>query len=173
MGAANTTFAAATYPDLARAIILEDPPWFAEDSAEERASTLETWRAEIVERKTQSMQAVLTAGQEEHPRWTAVDWNPWAESKRQVNPDVVEWIRSVTLLAAWRELLPKITCPILVITGDPQLGAIVTPEIVQEILALSNNVEVAPIDGVGHCIRWENFEEYVSVIGTFLRRVQV
>jgi hypothetical protein len=51
------------------------------------------------------------------------------------------------------------------------LEALVTPELAQKIAELSDKVEVVHIDGVGHNIRRENLEAYVSAIASFLRRV--
>jgi pimeloyl-ACP methyl ester carboxylesterase len=170
MGAANTAWAAATYPDLARGIILEDPPWLQDTQAQERVSVIEEWRSGIVERQTETIEAIVAAGRDDHPGWK-VDWDAWAEAKLQVNPDVVEWIRSELPFIQWREMVPKIICPTLLITGDPELEALVTPETAQEVSALSDRVEIARIGRAGHNIRRENFEEYVSVVGKFLRRV--
>jgi pimeloyl-ACP methyl ester carboxylesterase len=170
MGAANTALVAASYPDLARGIVLEDPPWLQDFPAEERASIIEEWREDIVERQTETVESIIAAGREEHPRWVT-DWDAWAESKLQVNPDVVEWIRSETPFTQWREIVPKITCPTLLITGNPELEAVVTPQTAKEIADLSNQIEIASIDQVGHNIRRENFEEYVSVVGKFLRDI--
>jgi len=171
MGAANTALTAATYPDLARGIILEDPPWGDELLTAERETTIKDWREGIIERKSQTLAEIINTGKKENPRWAVVNWEAWAEAKHQVNPDVLEWGRSEMPFTGWREIVPQITCPILLITGDPALGAAIKPETVQEVAALSDRVEVAPLDHVGHNIRRENFEEYVSVIGTFLRRV--
>jgi pimeloyl-ACP methyl ester carboxylesterase len=171
MGAADTAMAAAAYADLVRGIILEDPPWGNEFLAAEREATIEDWRKGIVERKSQTLEEIINAGKDENPRWTVVNWEAWAEAKLQVNPDVLEWIRPETPFTSWREIVPQITCPILLITGDPELGAVVKPETVQEVTALSDRVEVVSIDHVGHSIRREKFEEYVSVIGKFLRCV--
>src|ERR671934_267555 len=36
----------------------------------------------------------------------------------------------------WREVLARIECPTLLVTGNPEAGAIVTPEVAQEAVAL-------------------------------------
>ena len=171
MGAGNTAQAAAAYPDLARAIILEDPPWGIEAPNANREAALDDWRAGIVEQKSQTLAEIINTGKEQNPRWAMVNWGAWAEAKHQVNPDVLNWGRSKTFFTGWQEFVSQIKCPILLITGDPELGAIVKPEIAQTVVDLSDRVEVAHIDGVGHSIRREDFEEYVSLIGPFLRRV--
>jgi N-formylmaleamate deformylase len=169
MGASNIALAAAKYPHLMRGIILEDPPWFAEFPVKERELRLEPWRQENIEQKSKSLEEIIASGMAEHPRWAAEEWNAWAEAKLQVNPDVVEWMRSAIPFTGWQTFVSSITCPILLITGDLDREALVTPEIAQAMVGLAENVAVAHIDHVGHNIRRENFEEYVSAVGKFLR----
>ena len=47
----------------------------------------------------------------------------------------------------WREQLPAITCPYLLVTGDPAAGAIVTPQVAQEAASLWRQGEVDPDPG--------------------------
>ncbi len=169
MGAANAAIAAATYPDLARVLILEDPPWKEQFSAQEQQATIDTWKNDLRELQTQELEQIKIDGADENPRWSTVNWPAWAEAKHQVNPEVVEWIRSDKPFVGWRTLLPEISCPVLLITGDPALGALVTPEIAEKAAALSDHLEIAHIEGAGHSIRREQFEEYVSMVGRFLR----
>lgn len=169
MGASNTALTAATYPHLMRGIILEDPPWFMEFAEEERESRLELWRQDNIERKSKSMHELQATGMEEHPQWADIEWAAWAESKLQVNPNAVEWIRSEIPFVGWQQVVPQIKCPVLLITADLNLDALVTPEVAQAVVALADKVEVANIEHAGHSIRRENFEEYVAVVSRFLR----
>lgn len=171
MGASDVAFTAATYPDVATAVILEDPPWRTEYSREEHDARIEEWREVIIERKTQTIEEITEEARKEHPTWAMEEWPHWAEANRQVNPDVFEWIQSATPFTGWSEFLPKIKCPVLLITGDTNLDALVTPEIAQSVVDLADNFEVENVENAGHSVRRENFEDYVSVVGKFLRRV--
>ena len=171
MGAANVALAAASYLDLARGVILEDPPWWQEYSAEDRAERADTWRVEIIERKSQTRPEIIAEGREEHPNWAEIEWEPWAEAKQQVNPDVVQWIRIDTPFVHWPDTVRRITCPLLLVTADPKLEAIVTPEVAQEVAAISPLVSVAYIAGAGHSIRREKFAAYVEAVRVFLQDV--
>ena len=57
------------------------------------------------------------------------------------------------------------------ITADPELGAIVTPEIAQEAAGLLKEGKVVHIPDAGHSIRRENFQPYLEAVTTFLRQV--
>lgn len=62
------------------------------------------------------------------------------------------------------------TCPTLLITADPNLGAIVTPEIAQTIIDVNKRIELIHLPGAGHSIRREQFESFVEVVTDFLKR---
>ena len=172
MGAATTAATAADYPELVRCAILEDPPWMADAfavSPEERAARAEEWRADLVERKSQTREEIIAFCRAQHPAWAEVECGPWADSKLQVNLNV---LKMLTLpRTPWQGVARRITCPMLLITGDPELGAIVTPEVAREAAGLCRNARVAHIGGAGHNIRREQFETFVEVVTAFLREV--
>jgi N-formylmaleamate deformylase len=169
MGAANVAAAIATHPNLASGAILEDPPWrqvYVEDK-----TWLKAWRVELVSRKTQTLDKVIAAGRAQHPTWPEVEWQPWAESKQQANPNVLEWIEKRQSSVPWQKLVPQITCPVLLVTGDPELEAIVTPEVAQEVTHLNPGIKLERISGAGHSIRREQFDSYVEAVAEFLKEI--
>ena len=70
----------------------------------------------------------------------------------------------------WREIIARIACPILLIIGDPQLGAIVTPEAAQEAAQLWQHGEVVHIAGAGHNIRRDRYDKMMAAVRAFLNR---
>src|SRR5947207_13961049 len=88
-----------------------------------------------------------------NPTWAKEEIIPWADSKAELNIDILEpALAAVASAAPWREVISRIECPILLITGDPQLHAIVTPEIAQESTHLWKHGEVLHMSGAGHNI---------------------
>jgi pimeloyl-ACP methyl ester carboxylesterase len=71
-------------------------------------------------------------------------------------------------MLAWRELLPRVQCPVLLVTSDPERGGIVTPEAAEEAKRLLPSVQVVRLSGAGHNIRREQFERFVAVVREFL-----
>nr|NIT54977.1 alpha/beta hydrolase [Fodinibius sp.]NIW43382.1 alpha/beta hydrolase [Gammaproteobacteria bacterium]NIW97335.1 alpha/beta hydrolase [Phycisphaerae bacterium]NIY23561.1 alpha/beta hydrolase [Fodinibius sp.] len=63
------------------------------------------------------------------------------------------------------------TCPTLLVTGDPDLGAIVTPEVAEAIAGLQPQIQVAHIAGAGHNIRREQFERFLGAVTIFIQTV--
>jgi pimeloyl-ACP methyl ester carboxylesterase len=59
----------------------------------------------------------------------------------------------------------------LLVTGDPESHAIVTPEIAQQAARLWQNGEVVQVPGAGHSIHRDRYAETMAPIQAFLSRV--
>ena len=68
----------------------------------------------------------------------------------------------------WLEQLPRVTCPVLLVTSDPELGGIVAPAVADEARRLLPALQVVRLSGAGHNIRREQFGPFVSAVRTFL-----
>jgi pimeloyl-ACP methyl ester carboxylesterase len=172
MGAANALHTAAFYPDLVGGLVLEDPPFIdppAQEPEGERASRAEEWRKGILAMKSQSMEALIKTGKTMHPNWHEDEFFQWATGKQQVRPQVVQFI--TTPDKPWREVAALVKCPVLLLTGDPQKGGLVTPEIAEKTVKLWRKGRLVNIPGVGHNIRREGFEPYFKAVKSFLSEV--
>ena len=78
----------------------------------------------ILSLRTMSPEERLIAARKYNPNWDEAELGPWADSEVEFDPGIFQHLQ-VSFL--WREQLPAITCPILLVTGDPTAGAIVTP----------------------------------------------
>jgi pimeloyl-ACP methyl ester carboxylesterase len=172
MGAVTATVVAASMPDHVRAIILEDPPFqasYAELSSEEQAALMVEWQTRIIENKRKTRSALIAARRAESPSWAKDELAPWAEAKLQVDPKVAELALAPRL--PWQALIRRVICPILLITGDPEAGAVVTPEVANEAAELWPRGEVAYIDHAGHNIRRDQFDRYMASVTAFLAAI--
>jgi hypothetical protein len=77
-----------------------------------------------------------------NPNWVEEEIIPWANSKAEFNTTALEPALAVAPNARRREVMPCIGRPILLITGDLELHAIVSPEIAQEAAQIWRNGEV-------------------------------
>ena len=169
MGAATAAYLAAQYPDLVRAILLEDPPWRlqAEQSTPaQQAAAAEEWRARTITHRTLSHATLIEEGRENNPKWSSGELEPWAIAKQQVSPNALNYVSEAS--APWWEYVPRIACPALLITADVTAGAIVSQASAQAAVALNPNIRVAHVPDAGHSIRRENLEPYVRVVRDFL-----
>lgn len=171
MGAMTTFYLAALYPDLPRCAILEDPVFrteTVEPSEQEQRERQERMRREAEERRSMTREQLIARGRERSPSWDESEFGPWADAKMQVSPKFRMGGMRPAEFTAWRDLLPKITCPTLLVTGDPDKGAIVTPEAAAEAERLNPRLKVVRLRGAGHNIRREQFDGFVQAVRDFL-----
>jgi pimeloyl-ACP methyl ester carboxylesterase len=170
MGANTSLYAAASYPGLVRCAILEDPP-LRSDIGQRTPEELQAWRAQMLktaeERKAKSIEAIVADGRRDNPTWSAEEFGPWADAKKQVSLSFAGGIRIAGALS-WKEALAKITCPTLLVTSDPERGGIVTPESAAEAQRILPSLNVVRLSGAGHNIRREQFDGFVSAMRGFL-----
>jgi pimeloyl-ACP methyl ester carboxylesterase len=172
MGAITALTLAGTYPDLPRAILLEDPPaWWmplpeGSASGDEREAQMRAWLTGLKRKPRDELIAEQRAAT---PHWSDAELGPWAEAKLRVSPNVLS-IFAPTIPASvdWPKVLRRIMCPALLITADPMHGAIVTAESATALQALAPQLRIAHIPEAGHSIRRDQFDRYLDVVRAFL-----
>ncbi|MCJ7605981.1 MAG: alpha/beta hydrolase [Dehalococcoidales bacterium] len=171
MGAGTTVNIAVNYPDVPRAIILEDPVWRppevlnAEPSAEEKR--IQEGFARLVENQGKlNVAEIIEQGRKDNPRWSEEELKPWAEAKKQFDPSLLKRVRPDS--RPYEGLVPKIQCPTLLITAE---NGIVPPGVPERAAALWKSdkpFKWVRIDGAGHNIRREQYEEFKRNMTQFL-----
>ncbi|NLG96282.1 MAG: alpha/beta hydrolase [Chloroflexi bacterium] len=171
MGAETANLTAAMYPEKIRAIILEDPPFNLTPPAspEDQRAAFEAWRANIMKQKQATREQLLAAIRAENPGWHEDELGPWVESKLQMSPNLLGVVGNMR--PNWREYSGNIRCPVLLITADPERGAIIRPDAAQAAASTWKNIRVVRIDCAGHCIHRDQFEPTMQAVCEFLREV--
>jgi N-formylmaleamate deformylase len=174
MGAGTTLRLVADHPDVARCAILEDPGFRAAapgagSQAEQEARRARA-RQDAAERRALGREGLIARAREQHPGWAEEELGPWADAKLLVSERFAVAPR-LSEGPDWRELLPRVTCPVLLITADPERGAIVTPEVAAEAQRLQPRLQVVRLPGAGHNVRREQFEPYLQAVRAFLAEV--
>jgi len=169
LGADTAAWAAALAPERFRAVILEDPPWsaalYARHDAERRARA-DRERAQVEANRNRGVGDLEAFIREHSPHWHEIEWRTWAEAKALMAPEAAEIIASSR--APWETLVPRITCPVLLLTGDNDLGALTTPEAAAEVVRIGRRVQHVHIDGAGHSLRRDQFEAVLRAVQGFL-----
>lgn len=163
MGAQTAAEIAATEPDLVACLILEDPPW---RDAIRTAPGRWDYIRRAQEMRREEVPAFL---RELHPTWDDAEVDPWVDAKRQFDLSLLDAPRPGSS-RPWREVAAAIRCPMLLLTADPDLGAIVTPEAGVEAARLARG-RVERIAGAGHNIRREQYPAYRAAFVDFLHQV--
>jgi N-formylmaleamate deformylase len=176
LGAVNALTLACLTPDLPLAIILEDPPafWHVGPPSAEEADHRVEMRNWLNDLKRKTREDLIEMARSENPVWSEAEIGPWADSKHRFSLKIIQLIDlHETVPLDFPKLLGKITCPVLLITADPERGAIVSDEDVAELQKLLPHVKRAHIPGAGHNIRREQFSRYMESLQAFLSQIRM
>ena len=166
MGAITAVAVAARYPEHVRAIVLEDPPLNrpGQGPREQQQSQVRQW---LIDLRQLPRDERIRRGMATNPGWAEEEISPWADAKVEVDLEVMDYFR-VPAIYPWQDMLPRISRPILLITGDPERGAVVRPEVAGEAEGLWRDGRVAHIAGAGHSIHRDRYEETMAAVRDFL-----
>ncbi len=120
--------------------------------------------ASLIAKQQLSAEEIIADGRAQSPTWHDDEFPSWAQAQLQVYPGVL----GKSQFPAWTEVVPQLSCPTLLVTGDKSRGAIVTQELAAKVCAANPNISHAHIANTGHSIRREGFEQYVAAVRAFL-----
>ncbi len=161
MGSASTARFAAKYPNVPRAVILEDPnlatrrPTSAVNDPEQR-------RKAILTTNNQTYDVIHAGCLKNSPKWSASECSYWVYSKMRHHPNTA--VGAAGMRPAMQELLPKITAPALILKADAQGELREANETTTKLLPKGRIVHIT---GAGHNVRRENKEMTVAEMKKF------
>ena len=165
MGSSAVARFAAKYPDVARAVILEDPGLVrpATPAAGAATQTPEQRRASILARNNTTEEELVAGCMKNSPKWGRSECEFWAPSKRRHHPGTVQNVPST--LPPVGELFTKITAPTLILKADAQ-GDLRKQN--EDIASRLPKGRIVHIEGAGHNVRRENKTQTIEVMKAFL-----
>ena len=174
MGAATIAKAAAEHPELTRGIVLEDPAWW-EPTAEQlaagsadRAKRTSDWRNWIVDIQTKTRDEAIAMRTKDEPAWNPIDIAMSTDGRLQI--DVALFEPFLPARSPWRERVEAFQSPALLLLGDrTDRGAIITEALAIEATKSNPLLQWSKVTGAGHHIRYDQFSEYLNVVGNFLK----
>jgi len=174
MGAMISLTLAGLYPDLPRAIILEDPPAFwctrppSQEELDARSGML-GWFNDVKRATHDELMKAIRTG---NPNWPEAELAPWIDSKHRFSPKIAKLVESPDAIPEnFSSLLNQVTCPALLITAEHERGAILTDEDVAELQKSIHHFKRVHIPGAGHNIRREQFATYMKSTQRFLKEL--
>jgi N-formylmaleamate deformylase len=170
MGAMVTYELGVRYAELASALVLEDPPWWIDQPPPGHGPPVGEWASELAGKTEEELLAQYRL---EQPHWPEELRRLMAHSKKQLDPGIIDaLVANVTRAGpAWPATIGAITQPVLLLTGNPDLGAIVTPEAEAKVRELNPAVTIVNVPDVGHLIRYDNYEAFMEALRAFLEKV--
>jgi len=170
MGGSTSLYCAALHPEVVGCAVLEDPGlWLpgAGATGPEREARVAEMRHMMEHAQTASREQLMEFCRKQRPTWDEVELGPWADAKKSMSPKAAGAPRAQEAMT-WQEALAKVTCPTLLVTSDPALGGIVTPEAAERAKEVLPSLRVVRMTGAGHNIRREAFEPFVAAVRGFL-----
>jgi pimeloyl-ACP methyl ester carboxylesterase len=176
MGAMITYQIGVRFPELASALVLEDPPWRLSwpdqtpSPGQPAENPISQWVKSLPQK---TMEELLVEYRKEHPNWAEEMVCLMCESKKQLDPTIADIMvkrRHVTR-SDWLTTLPTITHPVLLFAGNPELGGIVTPEAAAKVRELNPSVTIVTIPDVGHLIRFDKYTTFMEALRAFLKQL--
>lgn len=164
MGGLSAALVAADAPERVRGALLEDPAFLEpEDVASPRRAE---WPAQHAADRARSEAELIARRRAENPGWPDDVFPFWARAKLEAHPRVFDWFRLPP--TDFRAVVARIAVPTLLVTGEPERGAIVSAAVADELRASNPLLRVAHIAGAGHCLRYEQSDQFTGVVRAFL-----
>jgi pimeloyl-ACP methyl ester carboxylesterase len=164
MGSGTVALAGATYPDLPRAIIMEDPA-LAEMLEYLTEVNIPEWKRYIEADKAMGKQKLMKlARSKRHSGWSDFEYDHWAEAKLLVSSNVVDVIRGEGLRNP-NKIYPNIVAPTLILKADADKE---NRQKHIKVAALLQNGKLVHIDGATHLVRQDKPAETERQIRIFL-----
>jgi pimeloyl-ACP methyl ester carboxylesterase len=162
MGSASVAWFSAKYPDVPRAVILEDPNLGVRRPGAVPAGTAadpEKRKQDMIARNNMSLEQHIERCRTSSPKWEPSECEYWAPSKRRHHPNTT--MASMGGRPPMKDLLPKIAAPTLILKADAEGEARAQNEATAKLLPKG---KIVHIKGAGHNVRREGKAETLSVL---------
>ena len=176
LGADVSMQLAAMYPDIPRAIFLEDPPIampgepiFGGEIGQQGDDVLKMMFRIMTLIKVLPMFFGKIVARKLMPVSPDDEIIPWIKSKKRTDKDFFKSMTGADALNSDPfEVAKKIKIPVLLIMGDRDAGSIVSTEVAQKLANIIQTLQIAHLKGANHDIRRAKFDEYMQALKTFL-----
>ena len=166
MGAASAAWFAAKYPDVPRAVVLEDPGLLPRNWGSRAETSVEERMQAILDRNNTSYDDLVAGCVENSPTWGLEECRVWAPSKQQHHPSNA--YRRLGERPAMTDLFARITAPTLILKADAPNDVRAKNK---EVAAKLAKGEIVHIDDAGHNVRREQKEALLAALNAFLKKL--
>jgi pimeloyl-ACP methyl ester carboxylesterase len=169
MGSFAAAAFAAKYPDVPRAVILEDPNLANRSTASRPGANTDPQarRAAVLARNNRTEADLVADCMKNTPKWGRSECEMWAPSKRRHHPDTALG-RGIGARPPMSELFAKITAPTLILKADAQ-GELRQQN--EKVAAILKQGQIVHIAGAGHNVRRDEKQRTLDAVRPFLAKV--
>ena len=177
MGAMVAYQTGVRFPELTSALVLEDPPWWLHQPDQTSPTSkyveppIAKWAKSLA---NQTLDELLVQYRNDHPDWPDELLYPMCESKKQLDPLIVDTMvdRMHSQEVNWLTSIQNIAQPVLLFAGNPVLGGIMTREVVAQVRQLNPKVTIVNFPDVGHLIRFDKYADFMDALWAFLKQLR-
>lgn len=174
LGALITIDLSSRYPDLVKAVVLEDPPV----SLQENLYQWEGWpyiemALEMMRKKTARKE--MTTRLIEEAGCSPAEANRSARNLEKIDPEIFEQVLYHNMIHLGENIptiLSLIQCPCLFISSNYKLGSLVKPEDLPIVKKNLKKGKMVQIENVGHGIHIESPAAFNQALGDFLSQIE-
>ena len=167
MGSFAAAVFAAKYPDVPRAVVLEDPNLGSRSVAPSGSNTdPQSRRAAVLARNNRTEADLVAECMKNSPKWGKSECEIWAPSKRRHHPDTALG-RGIGERPKMSDLFAKITAPALILKADAQ-GELRQQN--EQVAAILKNGTIVHIEGAAHNVRRDQKQRTLAVLNPFLEK---
>jgi pimeloyl-ACP methyl ester carboxylesterase len=156
-GAVVTLGVAALLPRLIRGVVLLEPPLMTRDTSIKQTEPYSwfSWVSETLA-STHTFEEAFARVKERAPEQPEIDAQSDAKMILNIDPQSVAYILNDRIFDGFdlEQVLPRVTCPALLIRGEPELGGMVRDSDVALLEAHISDITTFQIRGEGHGIIW-------------------
>jgi pimeloyl-ACP methyl ester carboxylesterase len=168
MGSASVAWFSAKYPDVPRAVVLEDPfLGMRRPPVSSTPADREKRRQTILEGNNKTVVQLVDGCMKNSPKWGAAECATWAPSKRRHHPDTA--VGTAAQRPALRSLFPQIAAPTLILKADAQ-GDLRREN--EEVAGLLKQGRIVHIKGAAHNVRRDEKQKTVDTLKAFLQSLR-
>lgn len=174
MGAITSLVLAGLFPDLPKAILLEDPPpfWTYSDGHTRNDDLVHQLTAWIQSNKRKTRDELMAEYRSNNITWPDVELDPWVNSKHRYSLNIAALVHTEDMISIdFPQLVQQITCPALFISADAAKGAASGQEDIAKIKEMLPHIQTVHVADAGHNIRREQFDRYMDVVQKFLEEL--
>lgn len=170
MGGAMAAGVARDYPQLVRAVVLEDPALLTptQEATYKNNAGESVGGLEQISHDQSGAIANLLLAQQAYRDWPLSEYGPWAQAKTQVDR---AFIATGVVGLAGREIIKELQVPTLVLTGDGP-DVLLGQAGLEKLAAYANpHLHTALISGATHCVRRDKSEKFQQAVNSFLAKL--
>jgi pimeloyl-ACP methyl ester carboxylesterase len=179
MGGMTAFALAGLYPNVPGAILVEDGmPFEMRRSAAQNEEAQDGLRAYLNTIKGKTHEQLMAWRRIQSPNWSETDVRTFADAKIRLNPQTLDPYLNPDAVAPnprdmasrldWPSLLRQIRCPALLITGDPELGVMVSASQAAALQEQIPTLRIAHIANASHDVRRDQSGDFLAAITPFL-----